>query len=122
MPEPDDPRWYMNCKDGKYCVTLGKIDVFLDKIVFDKNGPRWTNQRDIDGVVSRYNSAICTNLSATAAEDSILNAKMPPKHKRLNALPMKEVKALGPNVKGFDQPAPGLYVSKESNSIFIPGY
>lgn len=101
LPEPSDPRWWNNKNDREGVMTLGKIEVFCDRILFDRMGPlhNWIHDKATENnKISRYYIAICNELANRASEDSILHAKMPPKNRKTKE-GRSEVKALTPICK-----------------------
>jgi len=92
LPEPDDPRWHIIGKGASFSFG-NSINLCVGKIWFyDKGGGAISFS---DHKLVAYYNAIHHSFMSAIAFDSILNAKMPPKPKKLKA-PKVEVVSSGP--------------------------
>lgn len=93
LPEPDDPRWYLFSSP----LSAGTI-VKLGNIEIDSAQIRFCQKDHISAMFStnhtQYFQAILKSIQSRIAEDSIYNAKMPPK--RLKSKAVKSVEAIAP--------------------------
>ena len=91
LPSPDDPRWHLTDEGHYFC--LGSIKISNKEIWYWENGLSATNNHQN---VNKYHKAISRQWQSRIAEDSINNAKMPPKVKKIKAIKREEVKTLSP--------------------------
>src|ERR1022692_3489433 len=94
LPSPDDPRWYLTDEGNYFC--LGSIKISNKEIWFWQNGLSATNKHQN---VNKYYNAISRQWQSRIAEDSINNAKMPPKVKKQKRLTKADIQAMIPAVE-----------------------